>query len=76
MLIINCFRIPAHKIVLSTATEYFSVMFESDLKKKQTTIKITGVRGETLKDIVNYIYTGTICENIIINNYFTNIRCM
>lgn len=58
---INGKRVPAHRLVLSAASEYFSAMFTGNLRESnQSEIVIVDVNGDVLQAIVNYCYTGTI----------------
>lgn len=52
---------PANRIVLAGASEYFFTMFSVDMKeKKAEEIQIGDVVGDTLKALVNFCYTGKI----------------
>lgn len=58
------YRCPAHKIVLSVCSPYFSCMFNSNLKESnEREIVIKEVDGETLELLINYCYAGTININ-------------
>ncbi|XP_073968463.1 kelch-like protein 5 [Rhodnius prolixus] len=51
----------AHRLVLSSASDYFSAMFTGDLvESRQEKIELHGVCGVALKDLVNYCYTGQV----------------
>lgn len=52
-------RIPAHRIVLSASSDYFSAMFMSDVREaNQDEIQIQDVDSEALNSLVQYMYTG------------------
>jgi len=50
----------AHKNILAAYSDYFSKMFMIDMKEKYNkTITIQGVTVKAMKEVLNYIYTGT-----------------
>uniref|UniRef100_A0A8C5B5E7 Kelch-like family member 5 n=1 Tax=Gadus morhua TaxID=8049 RepID=A0A8C5B5E7_GADMO len=52
-------RIPAHRLVLSSVSDYFAAMFTSDvLEAKQEEVKMEGVDPDALWMLVQYAYTG------------------
>ncbi|XP_054635213.1 kelch-like protein 5 isoform X2 [Dunckerocampus dactyliophorus] len=52
-------RIPAHRLVLSSVSDYFAAMFTSDVREaKQDEVKIEGVDPDALWVLVQYAYTG------------------
>ncbi|XP_032393622.1 kelch-like protein 5 isoform X1 [Etheostoma spectabile] len=52
-------RIPAHRLVLSSVSDYFAAMFTSDVKEaKQDEVKMEGVDPDALWVLVQYAYTG------------------
>ncbi|XP_023189835.1 kelch-like protein 5 [Xiphophorus maculatus] len=52
-------RIPAHRLVLSSVSDYFAAMFTSDVREaKQDEVKMEGVDPEALWVLVQYAYTG------------------
>ncbi|XP_046669511.1 kelch-like protein 5 [Homalodisca vitripennis] len=54
-------QIPAHRLVLSAGSEYFSAMFTSNLREScQSEIVLQDVDGDALWDLVHYCYTGRI----------------
>ncbi|XP_054271966.1 kelch-like protein 5 [Macrosteles quadrilineatus] len=54
-------QIPAHRLVLSAGSEYFSAMFTSNLREScQSEIVLQDVDGEALWDLVHFCYTGRI----------------
>lgn len=54
-------RIPAHKVVLASCSEYFAAMFTGALRESQLTeIAIERVDAQALQSLVHYCYTGTI----------------
>uniref|UniRef100_A0A1B6E9X1 Kelch-like protein diablo n=1 Tax=Clastoptera arizonana TaxID=38151 RepID=A0A1B6E9X1_9HEMI len=54
-------QIPAHRLVLSAGSEYFSAMFTSNLREsKQSEVVMKDVDGDALWDLVHYCYTGKI----------------
>uniref|UniRef100_A0A803TYW9 BTB domain-containing protein n=1 Tax=Anolis carolinensis TaxID=28377 RepID=A0A803TYW9_ANOCA len=59
LLIAGDHKIPAHRLVLSAASDYFAAMFTNDVREaKQEEIKMEGVDPDALKDLVRYAYTG------------------
>ncbi|XP_036596126.1 kelch-like protein 4 [Trichosurus vulpecula] len=58
-LIVGHHTIPAHRLVLSAASDYFAAMFTNDvLEAKQEEIKMEGIDPDALKALVHYAYTG------------------
>ncbi|XP_044538753.1 kelch-like protein 4 [Gracilinanus agilis] len=54
-------KIPAHRLVLSAASDYFAAMFTNDvLEAKQEEIKMEGIDPDALKALVHYAYTGVL----------------
>ncbi|XP_006129111.2 kelch-like protein 1 [Pelodiscus sinensis] len=52
-------RIPAHRLVLSSVSDYFAAMFTSDVcEAKQEEIKMEGIDPNALWDLVQFAYTG------------------
>ncbi|XP_072262421.1 kelch-like protein 5 isoform X2 [Pyxicephalus adspersus] len=52
-------RIPAHRLVLSSVSDYFAAMFTRDVREaKQEEIKMEGVEPNALWALVQYSYTG------------------
>ncbi|XP_068176803.1 kelch-like protein 5 isoform X2 [Antennarius striatus] len=52
-------RIPAHRLVLSSVSDYFAAMFTSDVREaKQDEVKMEGVDPDALWVLVQYAYTG------------------
>ncbi|NXF31659.1 KLHL4 protein, partial [Nyctibius bracteatus] len=59
LLIVGDQKIPAHRLVLSAASDYFAAMFTNDVREaKQEEIKMEGVDPDALKALVRYAYTG------------------
>ncbi|XP_028175970.1 kelch-like protein 5 isoform X1 [Ostrinia nubilalis] len=54
-------RIPAHKVMLASCSEYFAAMFTGSLRESQLTeITLERVDSQALQALVRYCYTGTI----------------
>ncbi|KAL0830632.1 hypothetical protein ABMA28_002774 [Loxostege sticticalis] len=54
-------RIPAHKVMLASCSEYFAAMFTGSLREAQLTeITLERVDSQALQALVRYCYTGTI----------------
>lgn len=54
-------EISAHRVVLSSASDYFYAMFTNDLvESTRTEIQMNDMNGEALLAIVNFIYTGSL----------------
>lgn len=52
-------RIPAHRIVLSSASDYFAAMFTSDvLEATQEEVHMKNIDPESMFAIIRYIYVG------------------
>ncbi|VEL32144.1 unnamed protein product [Protopolystoma xenopodis] len=52
-------RIPAHRVVLAAASDYFAAMFRNRLKEaEQSEVWIHEVTPDALKTLIDYIYTG------------------
>lgn len=52
-------RIPAHRLVLSVASDYFAAMFTNDVREAtMEEIKIKDVDPEALYALISYTYTG------------------
>ena len=52
-------RLPAHRLVLSAASDYFSAMFTHDLQEAtQEEIRMKDVDPEALASLLQYMYTG------------------
>ncbi|XP_067944567.1 kelch-like protein 5 [Watersipora subatra] len=60
--------IPAHRLVLSACSDYFSAMFTNDLlEAEENEITLQGIDGNALSAIITYMYTGSLsmqAENI------------
>ncbi|XP_052278498.1 kelch-like protein 5 isoform X4 [Dreissena polymorpha] len=54
-------RIPAHRLVLSAASDYFAAMFTNDVREaNMEEIKMKEMDPDALEAIVKFAYTGTI----------------
>ncbi|KAK2838590.1 hypothetical protein Q7C36_013404 [Tachysurus vachellii] len=54
-------EIPAHKLVLASCSPYFCAMFTGEMSEsKATCVEIRDVDGQTLRKLVDYIYTAEI----------------
>ena len=52
-------RVEAHRIVLSSASDYFAAMFTNDFGESfQNEIELQGVDPDALETLVAYCYTG------------------
>ncbi|CAH8518641.1 unnamed protein product [Dicrocoelium dendriticum] len=52
-------RIPAHRVILAAASDYFAAMFGNELKEaSEMEIWIHDVEPNSLQTLINYIYTG------------------
>ncbi|XP_043918874.1 kelch-like protein 5 isoform X2 [Protopterus annectens] len=59
VLVAGARRIPAHRLVLSSVSDYFAAMFTNDVREaKQEEIKMEGVDPNALWALVQYAYTG------------------
>lgn len=56
-------NIPAHRIILETRSPVFAAMFNHDTKENETgEIAIDDIDKDTIKDILEYIYSGDMKE--------------
>ena len=56
--------VPAHKMVLIAASDYFRTMFKTCYKESRCEkLVLPGVQPEDLEPIINYFYTGSITIN-------------
>uniref|UniRef100_A0A1I8Q1D0 Kelch-like protein diablo n=1 Tax=Stomoxys calcitrans TaxID=35570 RepID=A0A1I8Q1D0_STOCA len=54
-------RVPAHRLVLSASSAYFSAMFTGSLREtKEEEVTLGEVHGDALQILVQYCYTGFI----------------
>ncbi|XP_052740873.1 kelch-like protein 5 isoform X2 [Bicyclus anynana] len=53
-------RIPAHKVVLASCSEYFAAMFTGSMKESELPEITLKVDAQTLRSLVHYCYTGII----------------
>ena len=52
-------RIPAHRLVLSAASDYFEAMFTNDVREAtEEEVKMQDVDPDALQALVEYMYTG------------------
>lgn len=59
MLVSGQVRIPAHRIVLCAASDYFAAMFNSGLSEtKVDEVVLVDVDAESLGTLITYVYTG------------------
>jgi len=62
----DCF--PAHRVVLSAASQYFNGMFCSNMTECELKeVPLFGVRASTLRTIVEFAYTSEVGDNVIVN---------
>ncbi|XP_078485855.1 kelch-like protein 38 isoform X2 [Ciona intestinalis] len=60
-------NIPANKMVLSCYSKYFNTMFNTEMEEKyKDVVEVHGVDAESVKKLVEFMYTGKI--NINTNN--------
>ncbi|GJQ09451.1 hypothetical protein GpartN1_g1242.t1 [Galdieria partita] len=58
-LLVDGFRIPAHRCILYSKCDYFRKMLESDMKESfQNSIEIRGIGYSTFLKVLFFIYTG------------------
>ena len=58
-LVVEDRRIPAHRLVLCAASDYFAAMFTSDvIEARAKEVPLKDVDGNALALLVQYIYTG------------------
>ncbi|XP_071482630.1 kelch-like protein 5 [Diadema antillarum] len=61
VLIVGDVRIPAHRLVLSSVSDYFAAMFTNNLREShETEIQLWGMDPAALKACIQYIYTGEV----------------
>ena len=55
---------PAHRNILSASSDYFLAMFNGNMKEStEQSIYLNGIGAETMRAILNFIYTGEIYLN-------------
>ncbi|KAJ8282149.1 hypothetical protein COCON_G00046680 [Conger conger] len=61
LLVAEDIEVPAHKVVLASCSPYFCAMFTADMSEsKARRVEIRDVDGQTLRRLVDYIYTAEI----------------
>ncbi|KAJ7419647.1 hypothetical protein BTVI_24584 [Pitangus sulphuratus] len=59
-------KIPAHRLVLSSVSDYFAAMFTSDVcEAKQEEIKMEGIDPNALWDLVQFAYTEVLPPSLM-----------
>ena len=59
--IINTTTIPAHKVILYSASEHFRMLFNSGMKESTDgVITIEDTTAEVFEEVLHFIYTGTL----------------
>ena len=62
-------KFPIHKSVLGSLSSFFDKMFDIDMKeKRENEAEINGVTEDTLEDILDFVYTGSI--TLTMNNVY------
>ncbi|XP_075337948.1 kelch-like protein 3 isoform X2 [Odontesthes bonariensis] len=60
-LVAGSVEVPAHRVVLASCSPYFCAMFTGDMSEsKAQQVEIREVDGQTLRKLVDYIYTAEI----------------
>ncbi|KAF7228584.1 kelch-like protein 3 isoform X2 [Nothobranchius furzeri] len=60
-LVADSVEVPAHRVVLASCSPYFCAMFTGDMSEsKAHQVEIRDVGGQTLRKLVDYIYTAEI----------------
>ncbi|XP_064605185.1 actin-binding protein IPP-like [Liolophura sinensis] len=60
-LVVECSEFKAHRIILSACSRYFRAMFVGQLSEvSKEEVGIHGVRSEIFREILRFIYTGTV----------------
>ncbi|KAG7518665.1 Kelch 3 [Solea senegalensis] len=60
-LVAGSVEVPAHRVVLASCSPYFCAMFTGDMSEsKAHQVEIRAVDGQTLRKLVDYIYTAEI----------------
>ena len=63
-----------HQAILAARSPVFLAMFQSNMKEKETkTVTIDDYRAEVVSEMLNYIYTGNVSGNDIINEIATEL---
>ncbi|XP_065199811.1 kelch-like protein 28 [Planococcus citri] len=59
---VNGTIVPCHRLVLATVSPYFKTMFNGNFKESHSdTISMNDIETETFEEILNAMYTGSIC---------------
>lgn len=54
-------EIPVHKLVMASVSPYFTAMFGGKMSEcRADRVKLNGVHGDALKELVEYVYTSQI----------------
>ncbi|XP_043287882.1 speckle-type POZ protein-like [Venturia canescens] len=54
-------KLPAHKAVLAAQSKVFEMMFQSEMKEKETsTVEITDIKAEVFEKFLAYLYIGEV----------------
>ena len=60
-------KIPAHKVIISSLSDYFNAMFSNDLSEaQQQVVTINNIEADALEALINYAYTAKL--EIKVNN--------
>ncbi|KPP68202.1 kelch-like protein 9-like [Scleropages formosus] len=52
---------PVHRVIMASASDFFKAMFTGGMKEQELkVIKLHGVRGAGLRNIIAFIYTGSV----------------
>lgn len=65
---LNFYRFEAHRIVLAASSEYFHKMFSNHFKESREREIRFNLEAESLKIVIDYIYSGKIGDIFILLN--------
>ncbi|XP_073083461.1 kelch-like protein 4 isoform X2 [Manis javanica] len=77
ILVAGNMRIPAHRLVLSAMSDYFAVMFTTNMcEATQEEVKMEGIDPNALNSLVQYAYTGVLRLTEDTTEYLLSAACL
>lgn len=79
-IVVDSTEIPAHKVVLSSCSQYFYAMFTGDLAEaKSDRITLQEIDPKALIQLIDFVYTSEIHvteENVQVRTYRVAFACL